>query len=204
MTVTRLPFLAHHPPGRPPAGEAASWSRLTAFPLQCDPPNRGTGPGEPPRQSGDGSRPVPACPSSQARSTGPTEPPVLVPMSSGAWVAHGMADVGGPVSPARTVWLGVVSLCLWGRIIECTPWGHGHLEVGRMALPPTGMTAGPGRACAPFARDQSGATLSVGLASGCSARSRGACSESRGAQLAARRFGHDRRTGSERGSTPVH
>jgi hypothetical protein len=79
MTVTRLPFLAHHPSGRPPAGEAVSWSRLTAFPLQRDPANGGTG-------LGVNSRGNPVmCHGrylrTQARNTGTTEPPVLVAMS---------------------------------------------------------------------------------------------------------------------------
>jgi hypothetical protein len=48
------------------------------------------------------------------------------------------------------------------------------------------------------------AVLGVGLAGGCSARSREACSESPGVELAARRFDHDWRTGSDEGSTPVY
>jgi hypothetical protein len=62
-----------------------------------------------------------------------------------------MADPGGPVSPARPVWLGVVSLCLvqfadvLGVTVTVTAL---PAMLGRMALPPTGMTVGPGRVCA--------------------------------------------------------
>jgi len=61
----------------------------------------------------------------------------------------------------------------------------------------------PWMACAAPARDQSGAVPGVGFAGGWSARSPGLAVKSRGAELAVRRFDHDRRTGSDGAPRPL-
>jgi hypothetical protein len=186
-------------------GQAEIWSagskhQFTA--LKAAPGVRlldGVGPAKEPRRQRTAAPPHPPPRTRPARPETRTRPPSP---------ADGETPAGADPQPCTGIFMpsrrpeGTSDF--WGRIIECTRRDHGHLGAdgwyyphGYDSRPWMGLRGlhlpperrGPGRR--PWL-----AVVQPGP--------EGLAVKSRGAELAVRRFDHDRRTGSEGGSAPVH